>query len=111
MGYPSGCGASSSVANDGSGFVTGVAYYEMQGSKRAVERENEKLIAKSEKLKAENASLQTLLQKERYYTSVLMCHTAVISCCRGSNSGIFLFKICNLLFFMQFQGRSEEIPQ
>eukprot|EP00731_Ephydatia_muelleri_P015976 Em0009g400a len=55
----------SSVANDGSGFVTGVAYYEMLASKRAVEKENEKLIAKLDKLKAEIVSLQSMLQKER----------------------------------------------
>ena len=57
---------SSSVANDGSGFVTGVAYYEMLASKRAVEKENEKVIAKLDKLKAEIVSLQSMLQKERY---------------------------------------------
>ena len=57
--------AVSSVANDGSGFVTGVAFYEMQASKRAMEKENERLIARSDKLKAEIVTLQSMLQKER----------------------------------------------
>ena len=54
----------------------------MQARKHGVEKENERLIAKLEKVKAENVSLQTMLQKERY--------------------GIFLYyeiqknKICNL---------------
>ena len=55
----------SNIANDGSGYITGMAYYQMRSEHLVMSRENEKVKIVNQKLREELRQSRERLNRER----------------------------------------------